>query len=100
MTGEVDHPGQLFRDAPAVLDGLGRHVMPHMLIDPEDPHALKAGDILGGLAQQGLDRVPPHCSSCPVGGGPPSTEACLRRICSIALWHARTARRALAVATR
>ena len=32
---QVDHPGQLFRAAPAVLDRLGAHVVPNVLVDPE-----------------------------------------------------------------
>ena len=39
IAGEFDHPGQLLRTPAAVLDRLGRDVVPHVFIDPEDPHA-------------------------------------------------------------
>jgi hypothetical protein len=45
IPGEVDHPGQLLRAAPARLDRLGRHVMPHVLVDPKDDHALEPGQV-------------------------------------------------------
>jgi hypothetical protein len=32
---EVDHSGQLLRTPAAVLDRLGRDVVPHVLVDPE-----------------------------------------------------------------
>ena len=43
IAGQVDHPGQLLRAAPAVLDRLGRHVVPHVLVDPEDGDARRSG---------------------------------------------------------
>ena len=34
VTGQVDHPSELFRAASALVDGLGRDVMPDMFVDP------------------------------------------------------------------
>jgi len=33
VTGEIDHAGELFRPASAVVDGLGRDVVPHVFVD-------------------------------------------------------------------
>ncbi|MEI2810954.1 MAG: hypothetical protein V9F00_12405 [Nocardioides sp.] len=58
ISGQVDHPGQLLGAAPAVLDRLGRHVVPHVLVDPEDGHPVEAGRVLVHRLQQRLDRLP------------------------------------------
>ena len=51
ISGQVDHPGQLLRAASTLLDGLGRHVMPDMLIDPEDRDPGEACLVVGGGLQ-------------------------------------------------
>ena len=66
VTGQVHPPGQLLRPPPAVLDGLGRHVVPHVLVDTQHGHPLEPGEILVGRLQQRLDRVPHRA--------PPSAE--------------------------
>lgn len=58
VSGEVDHPSQLLRAPTAVLDRLGRHVMPHVLIHAEDRHALEAGLLVGRSLQQRQNRLP------------------------------------------
>ena len=83
---------------PSVLDRLGRHVMPHMLINPKDRDPLEAGRVgISGL-QHGSDR--PSHRAPPVPSWRPTalTEACSRRICSIAHRHARAVSTTLGVA--
>lgn len=46
VAGQVHHPGQLLRSAPALVCGLGRHVVPQVLIDPQGRHTLEAGRVL------------------------------------------------------
>jgi len=48
VTGQVDHPGQLLRTTPAVLDGLGRDVVPEVLIDAQGGDVVEAGLIRSG----------------------------------------------------
>ena len=58
IAGQVDHPGQLLGATSPVLDGLGRHVVPHMLIDPEDHDADEPGRVGVSGLQQRADRLP------------------------------------------
>ena len=51
--GEVNHPGQLFRPAPTRVG-----VMPNMLVDAEDVHAVETGRIRGSVLQAGADLGP------------------------------------------
>ena len=58
VTGKIYHPGQFLRPAPTVGDGLGRDVMPHVLIDPQCVDAAEPGLIVGHLLQQRFDGSP------------------------------------------
>lgn len=51
--GQIDHPGELLRSAPARVT-----VVPHMLIDTQDLHALEPGRIIRGPGQDGPNLGP------------------------------------------
>lgn len=54
-TGQVDHAGELLRAAPERVT-----VVPDVLVDAQDLHALEPGRIACGLSQDGLD-LGPEC---------------------------------------
>ena len=58
VPGEVDHPGQFLGSAPALGLGLGRHVMPHVLVHAESGDVIEAGLVGGHRGQQWADRPP------------------------------------------
>ena len=57
VTAQVDHPGQLLRASPAVLDGLGGDVVPDVLIDAQGVTP-RTGPGRRPSLQQRLDRAP------------------------------------------
>lgn len=63
VAGQVDHSGQLLRPASALVLGLGRGVMPDVLVHPQGRDAVEAGLIGGQRLEQRLDR-PPHGAPC------------------------------------
>jgi len=55
---QVYHPGQLLGAAPAVLDRLGAHVVPNVLVDTQPGDILEPGRVGVRGLQQRLDRGP------------------------------------------
>jgi hypothetical protein len=100
MEGQVHHPRQLVRPAPTVLGRLGRHVVPHVLVNAQDPHAAEAGVVVGSPLQHGFTESHTALQLVPSWRRIPLTEACSRRICSMAHRHALTVSLALGVAIR
>lgn len=58
VVGQVDHPGQLSRAMPAVLDRLAEDVVPDMFVHAESGDVLEPGRVLGRSLQERLNRVP------------------------------------------
>lgn len=56
--GQVDHPGQLLRAAPALFGRLGADVVPHVLVHPEGVHTGEPGLVVGRGLKDRFDRVP------------------------------------------
>lgn len=57
-TGQIDHAGEVLRAAPARVT-----VVPDVLVDAQDLHALEPGRIACGLNQDGLDLGPERVPS-------------------------------------
>lgn len=90
-----------FGPTTAVFEGLGRDVMPDMLIDSEGADAFQSGDSSaaivdssGAIARHRVRQVVPSCRARPW------TEACSRRSCRMAHQDGRVVSSARGAATR
>jgi hypothetical protein len=58
VRGQVDHAGELLGSAPTLVNGLGRDVMPDVLIDPKDAHPGEPRLLRGRVFAQRADGAP------------------------------------------
>ena len=86
---QVHHPGQLLRAATAVLDRLGRHVVPHVLTHRQGGTPSKRVGSAAASYGTGLMLVHTVFHVVPSWGASPRTEACSGRIWAIARRRAR-----------
>jgi hypothetical protein len=89
VTGQVDHPRQLLRAAATGLDGLGRDVVPHMLIDAQTGHFSKRVSSAAIASSSGLIERHTVRHVVPIWRAMPATLACSRRSRLRAHQHAR-----------
>jgi len=73
VTGQIDHAGELFRVPPALVDGLGRGVMPDMLVEPSlvtptnRSSSSSAASRTGRTDRHSVFHVQPSCRARPFG---------------------------------
>lgn len=77
VAGEIDHAGELFRAAAALVDRFGRHVMPDVFINTKGrgSSSSAAASRTGVTARHNVFHVQPSCRATPC------TEAFSHRIC-------------------